>query len=160
MRSFFSLALSACLVFALGSLANAQPSSRLDVVGYKAWKTSRIDEAKAALQRLQVDAGLEAVSRPSSMGRIERRLEQAKLNVEIATDLTVNDYFVLYLKPLRSKDAFLEAARKLSPDEMGELMIAYQKQLSGDATDGGTPLASTEAASPRGSSGRPASEPR
>ena len=117
----------AILFFVLGassfaSQAGARPT---EIMGFKTWKSGRVDEAKAAVQRIQLDSSLGAA-------HADRRLEQARLNVEISQELTVNDYFVLYLKPMKSKDAFVEAARKLSPDEVSELMVAYQKQLSGD----------------------------
>jgi hypothetical protein len=157
MMSFwrFFLFFPAFALFNCASSVSAQPAGP-GVLGFRAWKASRTDEARSALQRLQVDASMESLSaldrapapaageatvgvatkappRTTSAQRFERRLEQARLNVEIAQDLTVNDYFVLYLKPFKSKEAFLAAARKLSPDEMGELMLAYQKQLAGDA---------------------------
>ena len=127
-------------VFALLALVTISVSAHADVMSFKAWKTQRVDEAKVAIQRLQIDAALESAStfekggRAPAAPRADRRLEQARLNLEIVSELSTNDYFVLYLKPFKSKDAFLEAAKKLSPEEMGELMVAYQKQLASDAS--------------------------
>ncbi|HMS10269.1 MAG TPA: hypothetical protein PKE66_12335, partial [Pyrinomonadaceae bacterium] len=58
-------------------------------------------------------------------------LRQAQLNVQIAHELTVNDYFVLYLSQLKGREAFLEAAKKLTPEETADLMVAYQRHLVG-----------------------------
>jgi hypothetical protein len=46
--------------------------------------------------------------------------------------LTVNDYFVLYLSQFKQRDAFVDAAKKLTPEEAADLMLAYQKYLASD----------------------------
>jgi hypothetical protein len=49
----------------------------------------------------------------------------------VAQELAVNDYFVLYLSQFKSRDAFIEAAKKLTPEEAADLMMSYQKHLAG-----------------------------
>ena len=62
--------------------------------------------------------------------RVDQRVQQARLNVEISQELTVNDYFILYLSQFKNREAFVEAAKKLTPEEAADLMIAYQKHLT------------------------------
>ncbi len=63
-----------------------------------------------------------------------QRLRQAELSLEIAQELNVNDYFILYLSQFQSREAFEEAAGKLSKAEVGQLLMAYKKQLLGGPT--------------------------
>ena len=141
MMSPSSFKIRLILLGALLILLSAPLAAKAEVRSFKAWKANQTEDARAALQRLQIDssienaASLEKSQRTSGSTRSDRRLEQARLNVEIAQELTTNDYFLLYLKTFRSKEALLEAARKLTPDEMGDLMIAYQKQLSTEPSD-------------------------
>lgn len=148
------------------------------VLGFQAWKTSRVDEARDAVERIQLEihldktpqvdrapgervaiiksAGtkgaekiekmvekkvenmkaLEPNARLQKNARPDQRLRQAQLNVQIAHELTVNDYFVLYLSQFKERGAFLEAAKKLTPEETADLMVTYQRHLVGsDQTD-------------------------
>ena len=74
------------------------------------------------------------------MGRPDQHLSQAQLNYEIAQELSVNDYFVLYLSQFKERSALTEAARKLSVEETADLMAAYQKALlANGASETGIP---------------------
>lgn len=142
-----------CMVF-FGVTAQAE------ALGFKAWKSSRVEEAKTAIGRLQQPAAPPSTNLPSAPGasrpgksaslasstagpaaspaasrmqkggKTESRLQQAQLNLDIANDLTVNDYFVLYLSQLE-KGALLDAVKKMSPDEVVEVMSAYKTYLEG-----------------------------
>jgi hypothetical protein len=109
-------------------------SAHAEVLSFKAWKTARIEEAKSTLtQTLKGDASTQAqVNTVSSSAKAHpnERLSQAQMNVEIAQELTIQDYFIIYLSQFKSQTAFQEAAKKLSAEEMGELLVAYKKQLS------------------------------
>ncbi len=59
----------------------------------------------------------------------DSRLQQVQLNFDIANELSVSDYFVLYINQLNTPNAIREAAEKMSPEEVAELMWAYKKQL-------------------------------
>lgn len=122
------------------------------VLGFQTWKASRVEEARNVLERLTTDGQLDRLSGPDRSptpqtsakgeakksqarpaakgGRADQRVQQAQLNVEIAEELSVNDYFILYLSQLKSRDAFVEVARKLSPEEIADLILAYQKSLT------------------------------
>jgi hypothetical protein len=158
------LILSVFLVLLAGS-AHAEINMGLGVMGFQAWKASRIEEAKTQIERIQGEAGVDkavgdrapgektpvvngagskplAKDRLQKSPRIDQRLQQAQLNLEIAQELSVNDYFVLYLSRFKERAAFQEAARKLSVDETADLMFAYQKSLDVNAApDAGLPTA-------------------
>lgn len=137
------------LIFALLSAISPRARAESNVLGFQAWKASRIDEAKTALEKLTTEGGMDRPmpsGTPGNAARIDKRVEpakpaqahrndpklqQAELNVEVAQELTVNDYFVLYLNQFKDKEALLEAAKKLSPEEVAELMMAYRKNLNG-----------------------------
>lgn len=144
------------VVFAMKSeaaVAKAEKIEKADlsVMGFQTWKASRIDDARSAVDRLSDQDRESATPTPkaarrgkqeigsrlqiaSKNGRPDQRLQQAQINLEMAQELTVNDYFVLYLSQFKQKEAFVEAAKKLSPEEAADLMMSYQKRLSsGDA---------------------------
>jgi hypothetical protein len=82
------------------------------------------------------------VHAPVGSAHGDLKLSQAQLNYETAQELTINDYFALYISQLRGKESFVEAAKKLNPDEMAELMMAYSKSLSGEESSGDASKAS------------------
>lgn len=84
-----------------------------------------------------------AVVRP----RQDNRIEQARMNLEIAQDLTINDYLHIYLSQFNETDVLRDVARRMNPDEVAELLIAYQKtssfgELANSATAGSSRLCS------------------
>ncbi len=117
------------------------------VEGFKDWKASRILEAKTALEKIQVEldpslptAQAKAqVSAAKAPGRVQKtvradsRLTQAQTSLEIAQELGAHDYFVLYLSQLKSETDIQEAAKKLDPSEVAEIMIGIKKQLSSES---------------------------
>ncbi|RYZ76333.1 MAG: hypothetical protein EOP05_05345 [Proteobacteria bacterium] len=150
------------LTLLVGASAQAEISS-VGVMGFQAWKAARVEDAKADLEKLQAD-GAQAkpevkAKAPQKVSRGDQKLQQAQLNLEIVQELTVNDYFVLYLNQFKDRSAFLEAARKLNSDEAADLMMAYQKHLTKDSEAEssmpsigpvtGSAMNSTQAKSPR-----------
>jgi hypothetical protein len=132
--------------------AHAEINMGLGVMGFQAWKSSRVEEAKVQIDRLQSELGADrtqgdrapgekipvvngpgakslAKDRLQKSTRADQRLQQAQLNLEIAQELSVNDYFVIYLSRFKERAAFQEAARKLSVDEAADLMMAYQRSI-------------------------------
>ncbi|MES2963194.1 MAG: hypothetical protein V4760_04830 [Bdellovibrionota bacterium] len=160
----FHTAIIAVLLLFAGT-AQAEINMGLGVMGFQAWKASRVEEAKTQIDRIQGEAGVDKVTGERAPGeknpvvkgaetkslakdrlqkspRIDQRLQQAQLNLEIAQELSVNDYFVLYLSPFKDRSAFQEAARKLSVDETADLMLAYQRSLDVNAApEAGLPTA-------------------
>ena len=62
--------------------------------------------------------------------RQDNRVDQARMNLEIAQDLTINDYLQIYLSQFKSAEVLRDVARRMNPDEVAELLIAYQKTAS------------------------------
>jgi hypothetical protein len=158
-KCFQSVFAQGALILAVSSLFSASLASvahaEIGVLGFHAWKTGRLEEARANLERVQTDAmtekaslvdrapampssGVQAKDVKTARGpkgpRVDQRLEQAKLNVEITQELSVQDYFVLYLSQFKNREAFLEAAKKLNAEETAELMMAYKKELGSENT--------------------------
>lgn len=144
----FKQAMVSILVILMnGAIASAQVS----VLGFQAWKTSRQDEARSTLERVQTGQGSQSGA-PSVEGagsgdkalsskfgpkngeksslrlstKADPRLQQARLNLEIAQELTVSDYFVLYLSQFKDREAFVEAAKKLTPEDMADLLMHFK----------------------------------
>lgn len=146
------LFLTISVVF-LAASAGLSAQAGENVLGFQAWKTSRIDEAKQVVDRFNGpdrddDSSQKRPSKSKSANnrhqtqsknsRTDQKLQQAQINLEIAQEFTVNDYFVLYLSQFKQKEAFVEAARKLSHDEAAELMMSYQKRLVSGENEGVT----------------------
>ncbi|MBL7688335.1 MAG: hypothetical protein JNJ49_09890 [Bdellovibrionaceae bacterium] len=122
-----------------------------EVLTFQAWKTTRLEEARNTIERLQLEAALDrlppvdrspgektvvvksttdAAPASSRSGvrvlRPEQRLNQAKINFEIAKELSIHDYIAVYLSQYSSRASMLEVAKKMSPDEVAELLLALR----------------------------------
>lgn len=128
-------------------------AANAEILGFRTWKSKQIEEAKISLDVAKIDLRVKNTGGKSKHSRYipvasprllaakknipdskraqswEERLNQAKLNLEIAQELTVNDYFVLYLSRVDNPDVFEEAAKKMTPEEMAELMRAYRSYI-------------------------------
>ena len=102
------------------------------VLGFQPWKASRIEDARATLEKIQTEAQIDKpqAARPLEAKKNYQKFQQAQLNLQIVQELTVSDYFTLYLSQLKDRSMMLDAAKKLSADEIADLMLAYQKALS------------------------------
>jgi hypothetical protein len=60
---------------------------------------------------------------------LTKDLTQEDWNLDVAKDLTVADYFVLYLSQHPSERRFQEAASKMSVTEVADLLEAYAKAI-------------------------------
>ncbi len=121
---------------------------------FQAWKNLRVDEARLVLERMTLEGQLEkmpqierspgekqAVIRTASPSprpragraesRADARIEQARMNLEIARDLTVNDYLLIYLSQFKSRDILVDVARRMPPEDVAELLLSYQKLVAG-----------------------------
>jgi hypothetical protein len=124
---------------------------------FQAWKSLRVDEARLVLERLTYENQLDKmptierspVEKPAATrvadiparassptrsvksARADSRTEQAQMNLEIAQDLTVNDYLVIYLSQFKSREAILDVARRLAPEDIADLLMSYQKLSMG-----------------------------
>jgi hypothetical protein len=135
-RSFATLFLTGVLaIVAVGFARSEARADVTNVLSYQAWKAQRLEEAKTNLEKVQKPT-LEAIKKATpgaKASRSDQRLQQAQLNLDIAQELTVNDYFVLYLTQFKQREAFVEVAKKLTPEETADLMMSYQKHLAGSS---------------------------
>lgn len=141
----YSVALSAmlCTSFSVLATPNLPPETEakavakaqlddVQILGFQSWKAQKIDEAAKNLSNIEAAARAEnskASPKNNTPKKPNQKLQEAKMNFEIARELSVNDYFVLYLSQFQSRQALAEAAKKLSSDEMAELMQAFQRSL-------------------------------
>ncbi len=96
-------------------------------------------ERQAVIRTGETNTRPATVSRGTKTGRPEKgpdsradsRAEQARMNLEIAQDLTVNDYLLIYLTQFKSREAILDVARRLAPEDIADLLVAYQKLAIG-----------------------------
>lgn len=114
-----------------------------EVLSFQAWKQLRVNEARSVLEKLQAEfppttstpsVVMKALP-PGGVGRAaltrgpraEQRLEQAKLNLEFAQDLTIHEYFVVYLSQFTpSRQLYLDVAKKMSTEETAEVLMALR----------------------------------
>lgn len=126
-----TFAFALILMISLGASAEINSTG---VLGFQAWKTQRIDEARTTLEKIQAEAQPQA-AKPQEAKKKYQQFQQAQLNLQIVQELTISDYFTLYLSQLKDRSSMLDAARKLSADEIADLMVAYQKALSPSASN-------------------------
>lgn len=99
-------------------------------------------ERQAVIRQAAPPALRQAV-RGSRTGRVDQRLdaktdargdgkvEQARINLEIAQELAITDYLQIYLSQFRTPDALRDVARRMNPEEVAELLVAYQQKAVG-----------------------------
>ena len=110
----------------------AQPSA---VKGFKEWKRAKVVQAQYRLRESQQTlqqarkTGLQGAARPSL--QLTDQVRSNEMELELAQDLTVSDYFVGYLTKLPQKNAYREAAKRLSDEEVADLMTAYASSVFG-----------------------------
>lgn len=116
--------------------------AQADVLTFKDWKSNQVIAAKKQLSRSKVDkvpsSRIRGVVRVSNMARDELRSiavkksesKQSKLRMLAARELTIQDYFEIYLnnEPDREK-AIQEVAGKLTTEEMTQLLLSYGQAL-------------------------------
>jgi len=120
------------------SLTAAAQGSELPVKGFREWKS---DKVQAVIQRIVLTKV--GISRSKVEGtatqteQLEKQLQQEQWNLDVAKDLSVADYFMLYLASQSHSGRFQEAASKMSAPEVAELMEAYAKELGAFPSGGG-----------------------
>lgn len=112
----------------MGSTTQAQ------VLTFKNWKALQILESEQALKRVNNAAKTENHA---------DQLYQALLKLELSKELTINDYFIVYLSRHNDgKSAIMKAAKKMSPEETATLLLAYRSNLQ-EKTESSTPPSPT-----------------
>ncbi len=102
------------------------------VLSFLEWKTQRVHEAQQKLEQVNKPANPAQVwQEGQSPSETTASNEKLNFNVDVALQLNVQDYFSMYLKNL-SPEEFKEATKKLSPDEVTELLLAYRETSTKD----------------------------
>lgn len=111
-------------------------------------------ERQAVIRQAAPPALRQAV-RGSRTGRVDQRLdaktdargdgkvEQARINLEIAQELAITDYLQIYLSQFRTPDALRDVARRMNPEEVAELLVAYQQKAVGPGSVADSSLAAS-----------------
>ena len=141
-----NLSFWALLVFFPGAwgVVTTTPTPAPQILSFKEWKAARVEETQKVIDKMSADAASAPKSLPSTATKSGRgvKLQQAIQNAEIAQDLTVNDYFVLYLSQFHTRDVFVDVAKRLAPEELADLMLAFQKSLVNTPPDLSNPMMS------------------
>lgn len=114
------------------------------VKSFKEWKNEKVQSAikKVTITRAQIEykklnkqifkkteAGL---GKDIDIEKLETQLKTDMFSLEAAQLLGVQDYFAIYLTKLENKnEAFKEAAQKMNPDEVAELINAFADSMVG-----------------------------
>lgn len=165
-RVFFRALVTCFLIVALGGVSAFASSSHSHILPFKVWKQKKIDEAKAVVSELKREMRKVPnikVDEDEDQMTLGHRMTQAELNLGVVRELSANDYFVLYVSPQfkGNAEALSEAAKKLSPKDVADILSAYEKRLQApevygakDATNaidgnmGGEPLPSPNGPAP------------
>lgn len=110
--------------------------NKLELQSYKEWKNSQIQNIKTKIRKIE-KSGLAPKSMVTIVeteagfdGGVEtnEKLQSEKDCLEVAKNLSVADYFAGYLSKIPNKTvAYKKIAKKLSAEEIAEIMIAYTK---------------------------------
>ncbi|MBX2996277.1 MAG: hypothetical protein KF681_15735 [Bdellovibrionaceae bacterium] len=113
--------------------AQAKPVSTLK--SFREWKSEKIqaslaqvDQTTRRVQDLRLKA--QSPAQKNALENVEQQLSQEEWNLEIAQDLTVTDYLVLYLASQNVSGKFNEAAGKLTSDETAQVLEAYVRNMN------------------------------
>lgn len=142
------------LALLITSVAAVAPA---EVLSFHQWKAQRQVEAQAALERARqanlelqkklnrkrvlvgaaevnqedssLDSSFEAAARIRHIPENQESLiSQAEHNLQVARNLSVTDYFALYLR-FQSESSLREVVEKLSKPELAEILLAYRNSL-------------------------------
>jgi hypothetical protein len=114
----------------------------VNVKSYKEWKNEKVQIAikKVTITRAQIDYRKlnkqfiqtnEPVSaKDVELDKLEASLKNDLYSLEVARELSVTDYFAIYLTKQDNKtEAYKEAADKMTPDEVNQLIRAYADSM-------------------------------
>ena len=110
-----------------GSGATIPTAPTTLVKSYREWKTSMVDAAEQRVQKIKNSLEQQRqVSGANLDPNLKNQLSKEQLQATLASELTINDYFVGYLnKQTNLKQAIKGVAGKLNDEEVAELMSAY-----------------------------------
>ena len=145
------------LVFFMQAFARVVNAAQAPCIqSFKEWKAEKINEImNQAVTMKNMVLKIKATGPVKNLPPLERQLSQLNWNLEVAQDLSVTDYFILYLSQQPQADRFKLAAQKLTATEVADLMAAYAQSLNSAPASGlesGSPgnLASQALVAPEG----------
>lgn len=106
----------------------------MTLLTYQQWKADKISTALEGVQRSTREQSAQLNMRNSKeKSNLQGQASQAQFQLEIARDLTFNDYTVLYLAkhPQRSRAVEI-LSMKMSPKEVAELLGSHIRILNGE----------------------------
>lgn len=131
---------SAFAVSQLPGTPVAQAAQNAVVKSYADWKTEKIqsisnkilsakNQAETLKLKKKTDPALSAALADSNISYYEKMAQQEQWNLEVAQELSISDYLVLYLAAQGTPNRYQEAASKLTLQDVSELMEAYVRAL-------------------------------
>lgn len=134
MKHIVRLFIVMILSFGSAGFALAANTAVPSVQSFKEWKSAKVQPVLARVVSLKALA--QASKTVNDKQRVLKLLAQESWNLEITNDLSVNDYFVLYLAPMENApNRFKEAAARLNQSEVVELMESYSRNLYSGSSD-------------------------
>jgi len=116
-----------------------------EVLNFKDWQASQFKQAQMSVRKAKIG--------PKSKAQGDE-LYRALLNVEISKDLTIQDYFLVYLsRHPGGKAAFAEATKKMTIEETAILLWAYKTSLEGGQKNEDKPLSAVTLPKPENKQG-------
>ncbi len=114
------------LFLSLGVIILFTQVARAEVMSFQEWKKYKISEA-------QTQSASSENPKPSASNSVKSikpvKPEASKIALEIAQELTIEDYFALYLSQFRERADFIDAAKKLNSNELGDLLLNLKNTL-------------------------------
>lgn len=99
------------------------------VMSFLEWKSVRVHEAQQKLEAMSKgNPAPQVFQEGKSSTDVKPNEQKLNFNVDVALQLNIQDYFSMYLKTL-TQEEFKEATKKLSPDEVAELLVAYKNSM-------------------------------
>ncbi len=131
MIAFFKTLLLGSFFCTLGwiSVAWAQEP----VFSFETWKLKQVESAQITYNVASMDMNLRNRSAQNAEAQsleLQSRVEQARLHLEVAKELGLHDYFVLYAAQLKSPEDFKRVVNSLSEEEATLLLRAYAERLT------------------------------
>jgi hypothetical protein len=111
-------------------------TTTLEVKSFKEWKSEKTERVSERLNVLKEQLKTTRQQAKEDLARsLLKDVAQEEWNLEVAKDLSVAQYFELYLSRHPSEKRFQEAASKMSVIEVAELMEAYAKAIGVDRAE-------------------------
>ncbi len=123
------------LFLSLGVIILFTQIARAEIMSFQDWKKFKVDQAQAQVAQPSktaeaASAGPLPASSPNTNKNKSPKIEASKLALQIAQELSIEDYFALYLSQFHERSDFIDAAKKLSPSELADLLLTLKSSLA------------------------------